>query len=66
MLGEHSSLYFVWTRALKKDIFAKLNHQNGSQFYNSFFMSSIHGIYYKVKSGNHNWGFFLIKHTVSN
>ena len=51
--GAHFTILCVNT-CIKKNTFAKLNHQNGSKFYNSFSRVDIHGIYYIVKSGNQN------------
>ena len=68
MHGGHTSLYFVWTRALKKRILLlSWITKMGQNFIVFFPWVDIHGIYYTIKNGNQNWGsIFLIKHTVSN
>ena len=65
--GAHFTILCVNTCIKKTSAFVKLNHQNGSNFYNFFSWVDIHGIYYTVKNGNQIWGsVFWIKHTVSN
>jgi hypothetical protein len=63
----HTSLYFVWRRALKKHLLLLSWITKMGQKFIIFLWVDIHGIYYIVKNGNQIWGSVLIiKHTVSN